>query len=294
LLRRWEAREKMMRYPTAVVVAILVLPSVGVAAERTKKPPEAIGSSTNGGITQAQADTIIDELRSIRRLLEGQRPTAASPGLPAGGMQARMKVPVDTAPAMVLGSEDAPVTLVEYIDFQCPFCKRHQDQVFAQLKERYIDAGKLRYISRNLPLQMHPQAAAAARAAYCAAAQDRYWPMRTALFSDPQHLGDAEITEDAQKTGLDPTAFRACLKDEATAAAVRQEAAEAEKLGISGTPTFVIGKTAKGEIEGALVLGAQPLSAFEARIAELLPGAVAGRQGSSEDARAPKEERRLH
>jgi protein-disulfide isomerase len=117
---------------------------------------------------------------------------------------------------------------------------------------------------------MHSNALAAAKAARCAAAQNRYWEMRAALFDDPAHLAEADTLEDARKLGLDMKAYEACLRDEASTASVKSEAAEAEKLGINGTPAFVIGRTGGDEMDGAVVLGAQPLPAFEAQIGELV------------------------
>jgi len=118
------------------------------------------------GLTKEQGEAILNELRQIRLLLERQpRPAAVQP---APAAAPRVRVSVTPGRDWCRGREDAPLTLVEFSDYQCPFCKRFYATTFGELKRDYIDTGRLRYVSRDLPLANHPQARLAAKAARCA------------------------------------------------------------------------------------------------------------------------------
>ena len=118
------------------------------------------------GLTKEQGEAILNELRQIRLLLEWQpRPAAVQP---APAPAPRVRVSVTPGRDWCRGREDAPLTLVEFSDYQCPFCKRFYATTFGELKRDYIDTGRLRYVSRDLPLANHPQARLAAKAARCA------------------------------------------------------------------------------------------------------------------------------
>lgn len=265
---------KRLWVPGAVLLHSLAVAS---ASDRPTAHPKAEHADEAPGITGLQGDAILQELRAIRQLLERQgtpRSGAAAP-IPARPSNARIQIST-SASSMALGADNAPVTVVEYVDFQCSFCRRHQEQTLSALVERYVKTGKVRYVSRDLPLEMHGNALAAAQAGRCAAAQDRYWEMRRVLFANTSHLNPTEIPEHARSAGLDLPSFERCMRDKQIESAIRADAATARKLGISGTPTFVIGKTAAGVMDGVLLVGAQPLSSFEAKIIELIgqePGA---------------------
>jgi protein-disulfide isomerase len=161
--------------------------------------------------------------------------------------------------------------MVEFTDYQCPFCRRFEADSFAQLKKDYIDTGKVRFVSRDLPLDFHPNAPAAAMAARCAGEQHKFWEMRDAMMLDTAtDLGPDSILKYGQKTNLDMTAFRGCLSDKKYTSAIQKDTADAGTLGISGTPSFVIGKTAKDEIAGIRIVGAVPYSVFASTIKDLL------------------------
>src|SRR5437773_2432263 len=112
---------------------------------------------------------ILDELKAIRQLLEHLPAVPAPRTRPAA--DERVKMPV--APAHAMGREDAPVTLVEFTDVECPFCRQFHLTTFAELKENYVDTGKVRFVSRDLPLDVHRNALKAAHASRCAGAQDK-------------------------------------------------------------------------------------------------------------------------
>jgi Na+/H+ antiporter NhaA len=147
--------------------------------------------------------------------------------------------PVDPDTDHIRGPADAPLTLVEYGDFECPFCARATG-VTHELRERFGD--ELRYVFRHLPLvDVHPHAELAARAAVAAHAQGRFWELHDLLFAHHDELGFEDIVGYAAELGLDVEAFLRDLEDEGTAARVREHVASAEASGARGTPTFFIG-----------------------------------------------------
>ncbi|MBE2235473.1 MAG: thioredoxin domain-containing protein [Anaerolinea sp.] len=168
------------------------------------------------------------------------------------------------------GSPDAAVTIVEYSDYQCPFCSRWVGETYPALLEQYIDTGKVRIEFRDFPLDsLHPNAHLAAVAARCAGAQGDYWGMHDRLFGKQNEwssLADPSETFQsyAGEMGLDTAAFLACLSSGEFDAAIAQDLQAGQAAGISGTPSFLI--------NGNLVVGAQPLAAFQQALDTLLAG----------------------
>jgi len=181
--------------------------------------------------------------------------------------------PSTTAPQVdqrILGSADAPVMIIEFTDLQCPYCARFARDTWPQLRERYVDTGKVRFATRDLPLPFHQFALPAAVAARCAGQQGTFWEYREALFRDPSLLGQGRYAELAGKLGLDTTRFETCRADPTVAQAVRADATLAASSGISSTPSFVIGRVVNGEFEGEVIAGAQPFEVFQQRLDSLL------------------------
>ncbi|MDQ2695335.1 MAG: DsbA family protein [Pseudomonadota bacterium] len=188
------------------------------------------------------------------------QPPAAPPPPPA-------PVTVELGDSPALGNADAPLGLVEFSDYQCPFCYRFHAQTFPQLKEKYIDTGKVRYVLRNYPLGFHPEAEGAALAAACAGEQDAYWPMKDALFANQRRLGPALYPELAAELNLDPARFAACLADPQRRQAVQADLAYGEQVGVTGTPSFFVGRIENNRlVDARRITGAQPLAAFERAI----------------------------
>jgi protein-disulfide isomerase len=244
-------------------------PKPGAAAKTVKA--ESVTINMPEGMTRDQADAILNELKSIHQLLLNPPATRSAAAAPASvAPNEKVKMSVD-AGWHSMGREDAPVTMVEFTDYQCPFCRRFETGSFAQLKKEYIDTGKVRFVSRDLPLEFHPNAPGAAVAARCAGEQNKFWEMRDAMMLDTAtDLGPESILKYGQKANLDMTAFSACLKDKKFTEAIKKDAADAGSLGISGTPSFVIGKTAKDEIAGVRIVGAVPFAVFDSTIKEML------------------------
>jgi protein-disulfide isomerase len=225
------------------------------------------------GMTREQADAILNELRQIHQLLQSQQ---AAAGQPKSAI-AQAAAPPDKVKMTVgqgwyaLGRDDAPVTMVEFADYQCPFCRRFESETFAQLKKEYIDTGKVRFVSRDLPLEFHPNAPGAANAARCAGEQHKFWELHDAIMQDTSSdLSSDAILKYAQRINLDVPTFKTCLDEKRYVAAIQKDTADAGLLGITGTPSFVIGRTAKDQIDGVRIVGAVPFSVFDSTIKDML------------------------
>ena len=187
---------------------------------------------------------------------------AAIPSAPQAAPQAPSPVDVEIGDAYVKGNKNAEVTIIEYSDFECPFCARFYTQTFGQLEKEYIDTGKVKLAFKHLPLPFHANAQKASEAAECAGeveGTDAFWDMHDAIFEN-QATG-MEITDlkrMAGDLGIDQTKFDSCLDNGDMADEVKAHAAEAAKLGASGTPSFFI--------NGVKVVGAQPFSVFKTTI----------------------------
>jgi len=222
--------------------------------------------ATAQGITQQQAEEMLKELRAIRAALEritGGQPAPNAPPAERVGTLARVGGPV-------MGNPNAPLTLVEFTDLQCPYCNLFSTTSFEQIKKTYIDTGTLRFVSRDFPLDFHPQALPAARAVRCATEQGKFWEMRLALVRNASKLNTAFITTTAAELRLDAKAFEACTAGTKYDAAINADIEAARSIGIEGTPSFLLGRTTGDTLDGVLVIGALPFEAFDAKIKELL------------------------
>jgi protein-disulfide isomerase len=149
---------------------------------------------------------------------------------------------------------------------------------FPLLKRDFIDSGKVRWVVRDMPLAFHGNARKAAQAAHCAADQHKFWEMREILFSNNAKLGLDDLPGYAQQIGLDTGAFGDCLASDRHVAQIEQESQEATRLGMRGTPSFVVGKSTGDTVTGRLVIGAQPAAVFTAEIKRALAQAAAGKK----------------
>ena len=238
------------------VLMILALASSTWAQARQDTPRDLI--TMRADLEQIKADlaAVKSQLGQIMRLLS-QRPAQGS---------AATSGPVRTsvADAPMLGRADAPVTLVEFSDYQCPFCQRFFATTLSAIRKQYVDTGKVRYVFRDFPLdQLHPQARMAAEAVHCAGEHGKYWEMHDLLFQNQKALALPQLAGYALTVGLDGVTFEECLSSGKYAARVDRGLADGAAVGVQGTPTFVVGKTKPGDVvEGTPIRGAQPLETF--------------------------------
>jgi len=242
----------------AAIPAVLLL-GAGLSAQAPQPPASPVSMSQ-----QQLSEEMLKELRQIRQILEKiSQPQQAAPPQPTTAKLTNTK-------GFVLGRPDAPLTMVEFTDLQCPYCRQYVTVTFEQIKRDWIDTGKLRYISRDFPLDFHPQAMPAARAARCAGEQGKFWEMRMVLLRNANLLSADYINKTAADQKLDTKAFAACLASTKFDAEIQADMQEGTRIGVNGTPTFVLGKTTAAVFEGPMIVGALPYATFDAKLKDLL------------------------
>lgn len=155
--------------------------------------------------------------------------------------------PVSLEGSELLGSETAPVVVLEFSDFQCPYCARFANGILPQVDTKYVRTGRVQVAFRQMPLEaIHPRAFRAAQAAACAGEQGHFWPLHDAIFRDASKLEDADLRAKASAVGVDGAAYDECMNARASDR-VRADMALAQKLGIKGTPTLLVGRRVHGD-----------------------------------------------
>jgi protein-disulfide isomerase len=234
-----------------------------VIAQATSTMNAQATTIANNKVTAATQNTAIAEAKAT---VLAQRTAIADAKATAMSTYANIKrYDVPTTGFYGIGTENAPIVIIEFSDYQCPFCKRFHDQVFQPLMDAY--PGKIRFVYRNLPLtQIHPQAMNAAEASMCAGEQDAYWPYHDKLFENGDALSDDLYSSLASDLGLNLSNFETCMSDHKYRSDIQSDTNFASTLGIQSTPTFFI--------NGLAVVGAQPLTAFKQIIDDELSGRI--------------------
>ncbi|RJP46804.1 MAG: DsbA family protein [Armatimonadetes bacterium] len=191
--------------------------------------------------------------------LQQNKPSVNNPQNPPA------KVDVNVGSLPPLGNKKAKVTLIEFSDFQCQFCRRYSTETFAQIKKEYIDTGKIAYYFRHFPLDFHQAAMPSALAGECANDQGKFWEIHDKIFAEQAKKGDGtiEFTKDdiklwAKNLGLNTNQFNSCLDTEKYKSKVEKDISDGKSAGVSGTPSFFV--------NGTNIVGAQPFSAFKTLI----------------------------
>lgn len=242
-----------MRRPNltlALLFAAFALVSLGHAARA-----EPATSADIAALKKEMAD-VKRELGEIKTLLTQATQRRVPPPQIA-------KIVVEDGQA--IGDPKAPLTMVEFTDYDCPFCRRFALQVMPSIKKNYIQTGKLRYVLRDFPLsQIHPKAKNAAVAAHCAGEQNKYWEMHEVLFQKNREHNPDQLKGHAKALGLDDAKFSECLGSKRYDKKIATDLTDGQKAGVRGTPTFFVGPTADGKtIIGRAVTGARPYEAFK-------------------------------
>ena len=150
--------------------------------------------------------------------------------------------------------------MVEFTDYQCPFCGRFETTTFPRSKRTISTPARCACIVRDLPLtDLHPFALKAAQSVHCAGDQGKFWEMKDLVFKNQNKLDVDSLAGYAKDLALNGDTFKSCMADGKHLKEIGDEAKYAQSLGITGTPTFIIGKTAGDSVEGRVIVGAQPL-----------------------------------
>jgi protein-disulfide isomerase len=242
-----------------LLVVSAATPSLGQSGDELTKLRKDIDDLKEG------QKALQRDVQEIKSLLRAHMPPAAQ------GPQETLAQPVvlsiDGAP--FLGNKDAQVALVEFSDFQCPFCARHSQQTLPAIVKDYVDAGKVKYVLRDFPIvALHPNAQKSHEAAHCASEQGKYWEMHDRLFGNIGGQEGQELAAQAKALRLDVRKFEQCLASGRHAAAVTKAIEEGQRAGVHGTPTFFVGVSGDGRTVKAtrILRGAQPYERFKALI----------------------------
>lgn len=209
------------------------------------------------------------EVAELKAMVQKPQPAAAAPARAAAAIGAT----VTMAGAPAKGRSNAPVTIVEFSDFQCPFCARHVRDTIPLLMKEYIDTGKLRYVYRNAIESIHRNAVKAAEAAACANESGKFWPIHARFFANQQSLAPAQLAGHAAAAGVGTAAFQQCLSSGRFTARVRKDISDGSALGPTGTPAFSSVRTRAGDATlkvEAYLYGAKRFAAFTYEIDKLL------------------------
>lgn len=174
---------------------------------------------------------------------------------------------------MARGSDAAPITLVEFLDYECPFCQKFHSETMPTLIEEYVETGKVRVVLRDNPLPFHENALPAALAARCAGEQgsDAFWQFADIQAAAGAPLEELRIREIVRQVGLDGAAHSDCVDSGRHDDAIQADAAAAAAAGLSGTPMFIVGPSSSdGTIRGRVIRGAYPIETFRAAIDDAL------------------------
>jgi protein-disulfide isomerase len=247
-----------MRHLTAALLAAALLTVAGCG----------------GGNDSAE---LLSELKALRAEVQGLSDEVSSlkkQPVRAPKREARPTTalaPVATAGFPAKGSVNAPVTIVEFSDFQCPFCARHVKNTLPKIEENFVNTGKLRYVFMDNPIPSHRFAAKAAEAAHCAGDQGKYWEMHHQIFTSQHRIRESAFATFAGEIGLDATAFERCMTTGSHTERVQASRRQAGAVGARATPTFIIGKTRPdGQVVGDLIIGAKSYDSFAVAINRLL------------------------
>lgn len=253
-LRRWIGRS------SRILAAICIL--------ATADATDLLAQDRSGDAIVRRLDALDTLLRIIQQEMSEikNRLPIGPPPKPVVTAEELTGIETTITDAPVLGNSSARLVIIEFSDFQCPFCGRHDRETFPNILRELVDVGEVQYSFRHLPLgNIHPQAFGAAEAAECAGMEGKFWEMRKMLFSDQNRLSEADIIDRAGLLGVDVQAFSTCLR-KGTKARIDADVKEADRLNISATPTFLIGEV---DVVGSVrvrrgIAGAQPFSAFKA------------------------------
>jgi protein-disulfide isomerase len=235
--------------------------------ENPADPGEPVVSGTQDVREQlAEQKQLLEEIKNdvsevksdikeiVKAVAEARRP-------PAEDQERQVSIDDDS----IRGRQNAKLTLIEFSDFQCPYCARFYKETLPHIEREYIQTGKVRMVYRDFPLDnIHQDAQKAAEASQCAGDQGKFWEMHDKLFENNQALGATDLKKYAGQLGLSQDRFDTCLDSGQYADEVRKDLMDGQAAGVQGTPTFFLGYTGKGKtLQAVPIRGARPYPAFK-------------------------------
>ena len=224
-------------------------------------------NSDSDVVTKSDMESALLKLESKIENLQ-QSPSSATPPATAQAQTTAQPIMVSLDDDPIRGEPNAPITIVEFSDFQCPFCARFHSNTWPQLEQNYISTGKVNFVYRDFPIQsIHPNAIPAALASECADEQGKFWEFHDMLFENQKRwqglsiqTGISTFKEYAQELGLNMDEFNSCLDSEKYAQEVNKDLQDGREYGVTGTPGFFVGNEKIGFTK---IIGAQPYSVFQ-------------------------------
>jgi protein-disulfide isomerase len=251
----------MRRFATTVCALLLLAFPLTSTAQNTQS--DDLKKSIDS-LNETQK-AILKELQDIKKVLISQqqapRPADALP-----------TAPIDISKEPFKGPANAKVAVIEFSDYQCPFCGRYDKDVYPRIIKEYVDTGKIKYVWRDYPLSFHQNAQKAAEAAHCAGEQGKFWDMHDRLFANQQNIAAADLPKHAEALQLNTSSFQQCLDSGRYAADIKKDVDFGNNNGISGTPSFFIGVVQpNGSVKVTKKLvGAKPYEEFKSALDSLL------------------------
>ena len=221
-----------MRFPSAASAALAVVMCLAPSVARSQT--SATDDQTRRDIEALKEGqkAIQKDLEEIKRLLQGLQGRAAADALP--------KEPLSIAQEPTKGDRNARVALIEFSDYQCPFCGKYTKEVMPQLQDEYVKTGKVKYVFQDMPLEFHKNAFKAAEAAHCAGDQGKFWEMHDELFRNATMLHRDALHAHAASVGLDIVRFGIDIDDPAITARIERDIASGRESVVRGTPAFFV------------------------------------------------------
>ncbi len=236
-------------------------------------PAPAFAQGANGDLKKEIDALKVGQQEILKQLDEIKKAIQARPAAPAAPSGPNVKdVVFSLGTNPVKGDAKAKLTLLEFTDYQCPFCAKYAKETSPKIKADFVDTGKIRYVKMDLPLAMHPKAFDAAEAVRCAGDQGKFWEMNERLFENAKAL--EPWVGHAEAIGIKVPEFEACMSSDKHAEAIRADMKEAAKAGFTGTPSFMLALTDPKDpkkVKGIVAMvGAKPYDAFKADIEKAL------------------------
>ena len=221
-------------------IILLILPASGHAQSLQDQIADLRQQVEELRVGQRQMTDLLTEIQSV---LGGAGRSAAPAGRRAAPTSPQASVDLDLTGVSVLGSDEAPVTIVEFSDFECPYCAQHFERVMPRIKKELVDTGKARYAFVNMPLPMHENAFFYSEAALCAGEQGKFWEMHDLLFQEQQVMSRDSLADLGRRLGLEESGYRDCLVGRAFQKQVSDEFDLGFAAGLQATPSFYVGRT---------------------------------------------------
>lgn len=188
------------------------------------------------------ADEIFTQMSEMRKEIQQLKDKVAGLEQKQQAQQPKATpIAIKGSEKMSLGKKEATIGIVEFSDYECPYCAKHYKNVLPKLREQYIDKGRVKYVMKDYPLEFHAHAKKASLAARCAGEQGQYWEMHNAIFDGQGIASDELINKIADQNKMNLTALHKCLDDPAQLANIEADIALGNKLGVNGTPAFLVG-----------------------------------------------------